>query len=205
MSQILEAARYKLKLTPEEYFEIVGEDDKAELIDGEVIVASPASNEHARIHLFLSTILNLFVLSHQLGEVRGEQMAMRLERNVFIPDVTLVAAAHKSRIEHNLIRGPADLAIEIVSPDDPNRDRVRKRAEYAGHGVREYWLVELAERQITLYRLGSEGQYETVAPDASGAYHSEVLPGFFLHPDWLWPPSGERDEFAALRQLGVIS
>jgi len=203
MSRVLEAAHYKLRLTPEEFFQMVGEDDKAELIDGEIIVASPVSDEHARIQAFLLTILNLFAQRHHLGEVRGEQMAMRLGQNVFIPDVTFVAKAHLDRLQSNMIQGPADLAVEIVSPDDPDRDRVRKQAEYARHGVREYWLVDLEKHQVILYRLGAQGMYEAIAPDASGAYRSEVLPGFFLHPEWLWPASGDRDEFAALRALGA--
>ncbi len=129
MSRVLEAAHYKLKLTPEESFQMVGEDDKAELIDGKVIVASPVSDEHARIQAFLLTILNLFAQRHHLGEVHGEQMAMRLGQNVFIPDVTFVAKAHLDRLQSSMIQGPADLAVEIVSPDDPDRDRVRKPAE----------------------------------------------------------------------------
>lgn len=205
MSRVLEAAHYKLKLTPEEFFEMVGEDDKAELIDGEVVMASPASIEHGLVQAFLLTIMNLFVRHHQLGVVCGEQVAMRLGQNVFIPDVTFVAKAHLDRLQSSLIRGPADLAVEIVSPDDPDRNRVRKRAEYARHGVREYWLVDLERRQVTLYRLGSQGDYNPIAPDASGSYRSEVLPGFFLHPDWLWPVSGDRDEFTALRALEVMS
>jgi Uma2 family endonuclease len=205
MSNVLEAARYKLKLTPEEFFEIVGEDDKAELIDGEVIVASPAGVQHGYIQRFLLTILNLFVRGHQLGEVFGEQIAMRLGQNVFIPDISFLTNAHQDRLEPGYIQGPVDLALELVSPDDPDRDRVRKRTTYAQAGVREYWLIDLQSRQITPYRLEPQGQYTPIAPDERGYYHSEVVPGFFLHPDWLWPASGQLDEFAALRALGVLA
>jgi len=41
-SAILDAARYHIQMTPEEFLDWVDEDDKAELIDGEVSVASPA-------------------------------------------------------------------------------------------------------------------------------------------------------------------
>ncbi len=205
MSTVLEAARYKLKLTPEEFFEIVSEDDKAELIDGEVVVASPAGVQHGRVQRFLLTVLNLFVQHHQLGEVFGEQIAMRLGQNVFIPDISFLTNAHRDRLEPGYIRGPVDLAIELVSPDDPDRDRVRKRAAYAQAGVREYWLIDLQSRQIIPYRLESQGQYVPIAPDERGTIYSEVAPGFFLHPDWLWPESGQLDEFAALRALGVIA
>ncbi len=71
--------------------------------------------------------------------------------------------------------------------------------------MREYWLVDLERRQVTVYRLEPQGVYNAIAPDASSAYRSQVLPGFFLQPDWLWPASGDRDEFAALRALGIIS
>lgn len=157
-STVLEAARYKLKLTPEEFFEIVGEDDKAELIDGEAVVASPlAGIQHGHVQRFWLTILNLFVQHHQLGEVFGEQTAMRLGQNVFIPDISFLSNTRQDRLEPGYIRGPMDLAIELVSPDDPDRDRMRKRAAYTQAGVPKHWPIDLQSRQINPYRLASQG------------------------------------------------
>ncbi len=44
----------------------------------------------------------------------------------------------------------ADLALEVVSEDDPNRDLVIKRAEYAAAGIKEYWIVDPRAETITV-------------------------------------------------------
>jgi hypothetical protein len=47
----------------------------------------------------------------------------------------------------------ADLVIEVVSPDDPQRDLVTKRSEYAQAGIPEYWIVDPQTETITVLRL----------------------------------------------------
>lgn len=48
--------------------------------------------------------------------------------------------------------------IEIVSPDDPKRDLVKKRREYAQAGIQEYWIVNPLVETITVLRLAN-GKY----------------------------------------------
>ena len=72
----------------------------------------------------------------------------------------------------------ADLAIEVVSPDDPGRDYETKRREYAEAGIPEYWIVDPQKRVITVlvladavYRVHGEFTPEQQAP-------SVLLEGF---------------------------
>ena len=61
----------------------------------------------------------------------------------------------------------ADLAVEIVSPSDPNRDLVEKRAEYAAAEIAEYWIVDPRPRRrsvptgrsVTVLCLNDDGTY----------------------------------------------
>ncbi len=72
----------------------------------------------------------------------------------------------------------ANLAMESVSADDPKRDLVEKRAEYAGRGIREYWIVDPRDSTITVLKL--EGP-EYVVHSAGGpgqTVASALLPGF---------------------------
>jgi Uma2 family endonuclease len=48
--------------------------------------------------------------------------------------------------------------VEVVSADDPTRDLVTKRAEYAQAGVLEYWIVDVQAEAITVLRL-ERGRY----------------------------------------------
>ncbi len=46
--------------------------------------------------------------------------------------------------------------MEVVSPDDPQRDTVTKRREYAQAGIPEYWIVDPREEQITVLTLDGQ-------------------------------------------------
>ena len=97
-----------------------------------------------------------------------------------------VAYANRSRVKSSHLEGPADLVVEIVSPDSRKRDRGEKYYEYEKGGVPEYWLIDPIREAAEFYRLGADGLY-TVAPiDAAGYYHSAVLDGLRLQPAWLW-------------------
>ena len=47
----------------------------------------------------------------------------------------------------------ADMVVEVVSPDDPNRDLVEKRADYAEAGIPEYWIVDPRFESVTVLTL----------------------------------------------------
>ena len=83
--------------------------------------------------------------------------------------------------------GPADLLVEVSSPESATGDRVEQWREYAAAGVREYWLADArpAAAPLAGYRLGPAGDYLPIAPDERGRLRSAVLPGFWLDPAWL--------------------
>ena len=46
----------------------------------------------------------------------------------------------------------ADVVVEVVSPDDPERDTKLKRADYAEARIPEYWILNLLQRQLEVFR-----------------------------------------------------
>ena len=104
------------------------------------------------------------------------------------PDLLFVARDHRDRIADKRVEGPADLVVELISDDSVTRDRVDKSREYEAAGIPEYWLLDPRPRQqrADFYQLTGAGTYRPVSPDADGRYHSVVVPGFWLRPDWLW-------------------
>lgn len=194
----------KKKPTPEQLYESLDEDVKAELIDGEVVIMSPASTQHNRIQMFFVLVLSTFVQERGQGEVLGDQQEMRLENQRYVPDVSFIAAEHLDRVKPTRIEGPADLVVEITSPETAGRDWGVKMRDYEKFGVREYWLVNPLVEQIQAYALGSAGKYVAIAPAQDGTYHSTVLPGFYIDPRWLWPGEDQKpDVRAALQAMGL--
>ena len=47
--------------------------------------------------------------------------------------------------------GPADVVVEIISPESRLRDRGEKFAEYEMGGVREYWLIDSERHEADWY------------------------------------------------------
>jgi Uma2 family endonuclease len=161
------------------------EDTRAEWVDGEVIMASPASRKHQIVVGFLYEILQPYVQSHGLGQVLLPPFQMKLERGRE-PDLLFVTAEHLDRLQETYLDGPADLVVEIVSPESVGRDRGEKFYEYERGGVAEYWLIDPQTRRAEFYQLDSESRYQLVLPDGAGVYRSSVLPGFWLQVKWLW-------------------
>lgn len=46
--------------------------------------------------------------------------------------------------------------MEVVSPDDPERDHATKRNEYAQAGLAEYWIVDPQDESIVVLRLAGQ-------------------------------------------------
>ena len=175
------------RMTYEEFLEWA-DGIRAEWVDGEVIVMSPASLSHQQILSFLAALLQHFVEANELGLVLFApfQMRLRTRPSGREPDAIFIARERLDKLQNTYLDGPADLAIEIISPDSRARDRGDKYYEYEQAGVREYWLIDPARKQAEFYRLGSNGIYSAVLTSDDGIFRSDVIEGLWLKVDWLW-------------------
>jgi Uma2 family endonuclease len=192
-------------LSFEAFLEWCDEDTRAEWVDGEVIMMSPASDEHQNISDFLIGVLRLYNEARQLGWIRSGPFLMRtiVRPSGWEPDILFVARDRMNLVQPTFLDGPADLAVEIVSPESVGRDRGEKFVEYEAAGVREYWLIDPLREQAEFYQLGADGRYRPGPVDGDGVYRSLVLEGFWLRVGWLWqrplPPV-----LSVLKELGVL-
>jgi Uma2 family endonuclease len=174
------------KMTYEEFLAWADEDTLAEWVDGEVVTTSLASQQHQRIVRFLDTLLWFYSQMHGLGEVIQAPFQMRLARSGREPDVLYVAPEHLARLQETFLDGPADLVIEVVSPESAGRDRGDKFYEYEAAGVTEYWLFDPQRREAEYYRLNDDSRYVLALSGSTGTYHSQVMTGFWVKTEWLW-------------------
>ena len=161
---------------------------QAEWVDGEIIEMAPASAEHQRLGGFLHAFLRRFIENHGLGEIFYAPFQMRLPSRPSgrEPDLLFVDASHADRIKDTFLDGPADLVVEIVSPESQMRDRREKFLEYQEARIPEYWLLDAPRRAALFYVLGRDGFYHEVPVGADGIYTSTVLPRLRLRVSWLW-------------------
>ena len=149
---------------------------RIELSDGRLEFLPMPTEEHQLILAFLNDVFRSFVLPRNLGKVLFAGLRVRLwEGKIREPDLVFMAAAHAARRENRYWHG-ADLAVEIVSGDDPERDLETKREEYAKAGIPEYWIVDPRDATITVLTLNESGEaYDVAGRYARGQQAASVL------------------------------
>jgi Uma2 family endonuclease len=174
-------------MTWEEFLVWVDEEHRAEWVDGEVEFMSPASLRHQDLGSFLTTLIRHYVESGSLGVVLPTPFLMKTGVHLpgREPDILFVAEQNRTRLTNTYLNGPADLAVEIVSPESVQRDRGNKYREYEQGGVREFWLLDQDEDTYRFYRLDAEGHFVPILPDEEGIVRSMVLEGLWLNVEWL--------------------
>lgn len=188
-----------------EFLAWANEDIHAEWVDGKVFLMTPASRRHQQLALFLSNMLNLAATKFGLGQVLTAPFQMKLSqlKRGREPDILFIAAEHLERLTDQYLDGPADLVVEIVSPESTGRDRGEKFIEYEAAGVPEYWLIDPQREEAEFYVLDGRGRYRLAVLDAESRFESSVMPGVWVRVDWLWQdPLPSVVEVA--RQLGVV-
>jgi Uma2 family endonuclease len=193
------------QMTYEEFLAWCDEDTWAEWVYGKVEIMTPAAERHQDLMRFLLGILDLFIQSLGLGRVLCAPFQMKTGPDLpgREPDLLYVARERMSQLRSTYLEGPADLVIEITSPESRLRDRGEKFAEYEAGGVREYWIIDPDARRVDFFRLDPEGRYQRFGPDPDGIYRAAAVPGFWIRPDWLWQDPLPAS-LGVLRELGVI-
>lgn len=139
------------------FHEWMDDDVKAEFINGEIVVHSPALHKHNSAVMLLGTLLNTFVSSRELGIVLVEKALVELTRNSYEPDICYFGLAKAATIQPDQLYYPApDLVIEVLSKSTQKNDREVKFEDYAVHGVAEYWLVDPTRQTVELFTLDAD-------------------------------------------------
>jgi Uma2 family endonuclease len=136
-----------------------------ELSEGKLEVLAMPTEQHQSIVAHLYDALNAFVSAGRHGKVLFAPLRIQLWEGKFRePDVVFLFERNADRRGPQYWRG-ADLVVEVVSPDDPDRDLVEKRTEYALAGISEYWIVDPRDSTITI--LGLDARSSEYAQSAS--------------------------------------
>ena len=126
-----------------------------ELVDGHLEIVPMPTQHHQAIIRFL--FFRLYMLMGTVGgEVVFAPLRLRLWNGRFRePDILLLLAADDPRSANEFWHG-ADLVVEVVSPDKPERDTVEKVADYAQAGIPEYWIVNPIIERISVLKLDGD-------------------------------------------------
>src|ERR1017187_3381137 len=153
-----------------------------ELTDGQIEILPMPTDLHQGVLQFMFLRFLAFI-TPMGGKVHFAPIRMRVRPGKFRePDVLLVKSAKDSRRRNSSWTG-ADLTMEVVSDDKPERDLVDKRHDYAEGNVPEYWIVNPQTETITVLRLENDAYVEHGVFGRSQQATSVILPGFAVNVD----------------------
>ena len=130
-----------------------------EFTDGYVQELPMPTFSHQAILAFLYRLFHGWI-GPRGGVVMFSALRLRVREGMFRePDLLLLRDRADPRCQDRYWLG-ADLVVEVVSPDRPERDLVDKRIDYAEAGIPEYWVVDPRDQTITVLDLRADGYVE---------------------------------------------
>ncbi len=174
--------RAEIRFTADDYRTLPETGPRYQLIDGGLIHMSPApSFDHQRIVLELATKLVPYVRENRLGEVAVSPIDVYLsEHDVIQPDILFVSEARAERSAPDGVHGAPDLIVEVLSPTTRDLDLGAKKVLYARHGVIEYWVIDLDDQTVSIYRLDEDVTNPKLCLARDATLTSDVVPEFTL-------------------------
>ncbi len=171
------------ELTEEDYLWLTDHGNRLiEFTDGYIEVLPMPTRKHQAISRFLFLAL-LAAVQASGGTVFYAPLRLRVREDKHRePDLLLLLDANDPRRQNRYWLG-ADLVVEIVSPDDPDRDLVEKRRDYAEAKIPEYWIADARSETIVVPRLQDGGYVEHGVFGRGTRATSALLEGFAVDVD----------------------
>jgi Uma2 family endonuclease len=169
----------KRHFTVEEYYRmgetgILGEDDRVELLEGEIVNMTPIGLQHIacvnRLNMLFTALLGKSVI------VSVQNPVVLSDISVPQPDVTVLRPREDFYSSSYIT--PADVLLLVeVADSSIGYDRAYKIPLYAKAGVAEVWLVDVQARTVTIYNQPDPGGYRiTTQAQANQALMSQSIP-----------------------------
>jgi len=175
-----ECARYRFTVADYERMATVGilmEDDRVELVAGEITTMSPVGNRHVQ---------SVNRLGHLLYAVTGDDLTVSIQNPIRLdmrdepqPDLAVVRGAGSG-----IADAAAVLIVIEVADSSRDYDRATKLPRYAAAGIPEAWLVDLVNDVIERYTEPHNGYYRVATFARSGdMLSSTMLPALTISAD----------------------
>ena len=138
-------------------------EERLELFRGKIFKMSPAPNRYhqeisGNLYFNFAKILkkgtcNLYAAPF---DVRLQKIQANDEKVITVVQPDLCVICDENKLDDKGCNGAPDLIVEILSPGNSKKEMGIKFDLYEENGVKEYWIVEPAEKSIFIYVLQNE-------------------------------------------------
>ena len=150
------------------------EEQRVELIDGEILEMPSGGPAHETVKSNLNRILVLWLDRKGAGQVFNESAYRLDDHTSLVPDLSVLGRERLKLSIEERFRGAPDLAIEVVSSETANRLQTKIKL-YVKHGSKAVWAIFLEARTVQINR--PNGHAETLDQDQI-LDDPDALPGF---------------------------
>jgi len=161
--------------TIEDFLQLGEMNTPCELINGQLFMSPSPNPFHQEV---LSNLNDFFKPAAKSagGKVFFSPIDLYIDkRNVFQPDLLFLSKEKLPYITQRGIEGPPDVIVEIISPSNIFVDRNTKKNSYLNFGVREYWIVDPANKTLEIYTPEAGGDTPILFLAEEGDVVSTVL------------------------------
>ncbi len=149
----MSALRDQQELITMEQYENLPENIRAEVFEGQIYyMASPSQIHQTILTELLVSIRSYLKKKGSNCQVFPAPFDVKLSDHPLTlvqPDIMIVC--DKDKLDGKRCNGAPDFVIEIISPNNPSDDYIRKLYYYKSYGVREYWIVDPRSQTILVY------------------------------------------------------
>jgi len=165
-------------------------DKRFELINGEIYEVNAPSPIHNFVGSMFVRRIGGYLDDHDIGYVFGDAVSYTLSNgDELIPDVSFLSKQRQPLPLPDRFYIAPDLAIEIFSPSNRERDMLEKVESYLESGTILVWVVYPARQVVYVYRRNQDDSLNLRKVDVNGSLDGEdVLPGFSLAIKTIFPP-----------------
>ncbi|MBP0021845.1 MAG: Uma2 family endonuclease [Cyanobacteria bacterium SBLK] len=132
--------------------------DSVELLEGEIVVMSPEREPHAYFNTSVAD--NLRRLLGDLVQIRDAKPIILPNNSEPVPDITIARPLGLVYLEHHPYPEDIFWLIEFANTA-LTKDLGRKKDIYSNAGIPEYWVVDLKNLQLKVFRDLNNNHYET--------------------------------------------
>lgn len=153
-----EALQKNKKYTYEEFLKITRDIERAEFIDGDIILQATPTAEHQNIVLNIASEFKKFfkgktckpyIAPFDIILEKENEETKRVQPDVFV----ICDSFDNTKNQYN---GVPSLVVEVVSPSNASDDYIKKLNLYMKFGVKEYWIVSAKNKNVLMFNLNEE-------------------------------------------------